>query len=72
MDYEETEDIELDEFEVLANSRDPLSGDIIESPSLTKERECNQGKLLDALTRDLLKQGIPLNKPIRTWSNENG
>ncbi len=72
MYYEETEDIELDEFKVLAKARDTLSGEIIESPRLMKERECNQGKLLAALTRDLLKQGIPLNKLIRTWSSKNG
>jgi hypothetical protein len=49
---------------------DTFVENIVSSTRLMKEREGIQRKLLDALARDLLKQGVPLNKLIRDWSNE--
>ncbi len=51
---------------------DTFVENIVSSTRLMKEREGIQRKLLDALARELLKQGVPLNKLIRNWSNEYG
>jgi|TARA_B100002003_G_C13817873_1_gene402775 hypothetical protein len=51
---------------------DTFVENIVSSTRLMKEREGIQRKLLDALARDLLKQGVPLNKLIRNWSNKYG
>ena len=47
---------------------DQFVENIVSSTRLMTKREGIQRKLLDALARDLLKEGVPLNKLIATWS----